>query len=109
MSLGKLKLPKIGWPELAAILEARINGQQSFLEDDSELATLANDALKHNQFVRRAQKESSESSEETDMQLVDINSTTTALHRSLGAELVANAFWERLNIDNILAECGFDY
>lgn len=108
MSIGKLTLPRIRWPELAALLEARINGQQSFLEEDNELSALAADVLKHNQFIRKSQKQNIEYTEESDMQLVDINSTTTSLHRSLGPELVADTFWERLDMDNILVKCGIN-
>jgi transposase len=108
MSLGKLDLPRCRWAELASILESRLLGQQSFLEDDSEMVALANHTLKHGEFVKRKRKQQADEESNADMQVVDLNSINTSLHRSLGAELVANGFWEKLGLDEILDRCGFN-
>ena len=108
MSLGTLELPKKRWRELAVLLESRISGQQSFMEDDEEIAIIADDALKHNKFIKRKREEEIINNENEDMQLVDLNNATTSINRTLGAELIANTFWGRLDLDNILKECGFD-
>lgn len=108
MSLGKLDLPRNRWSELAAILESRINGQMSLLEEDDKLVELAENALKHNDFIKNIKKQEEEITQQEDMQQVDINSTQITLFRSLGAELVANSFWDTLTFDTILSSCGFD-
>jgi transposase len=108
MSLGSLSLPKNRWKELAALLEARISGQNTFLEEDNELTIVADEVLRHNTFVKRNWEEKVDSAKNSDMQLVDLNSASSTFYRSLGAELIANSFWEKLDFDVVLKNCGFD-
>lgn len=108
MSLGTLTLPKKRWTELAALLESRISGQQSFMEDDKEIAVIADEALKHNKFIKRQQNEKIINEKNSDLQLIDLNSASTSEYRSLGAELIANTFWDKLDLDTILKDCRFD-
>ena len=109
MSLGTLDgLPKKRRRELAALLEARISGQKCFLEEDKEISVIADEALKHNHFIKTSRKETINSEDNADMQLVDLNSATSSFYRSLGAELIANTFWEKLDFDLILKKCGFN-
>lgn len=108
MHLGKLDIPRKRWEELAAILEARLSGQMSFLEEDKEIAAVADDALRHNQFIKNRREEEGKIAENADMQEIDLNRVGKTLDRSLGAELVANTIWERLDFDGILKDCGFD-
>ena len=108
MSLVSLSLPKNRWKELAALLEARISGQNTFLEEDNELTIVADEVLRHNTFVKRNWEEKVDSAKNSDMQLVDLNSASSTFYRSLGAELIANSFWEKLDFDVVLKNCGFD-
>ena len=108
MSLGKLDLPRNRWGELAAILESRINGQLSLVEEDDELVQLADNAIKHNDFMKSRKKQEEVITEQADIQQVDINSTQTTFYRSLGPELVADSFWDTLEFDIILSSCGFE-
>lgn len=108
LNLGKLEIPKRRWPELASILENRISGQLSFLEDEPDIASLADDIMKHNRFLKHKKIEKQKIDNGADMQTVDLNSVSTSLNRTLGAELVANKFWERLEFNRIFKECGFN-
>lgn len=108
MSLGALSLPKNRWRELSVLLEARISGQNTFLEEDTELTLIADEVLSHNTFIKRHSEEKLDTDKNSDMQLVDLNSATTTFCRSLGSELIAHAFWEKLDFDAILKESGFD-
>jgi len=108
MNLGTLNLPKRRWRELASILESRISGQVSFLEEDADIASLADDIMKHNKFVKSKAQESAEAEAGSDMQQVDLNSTSSCFHRTLGAELVADTLWGRLGLDDMLQDCGFN-
>jgi transposase len=108
MSLGSLSLPKSHWRELAALLESRISGQNTFLEEDKELTIIADEVLRHNTFIKRLSKEKIDTAKNSDMQLVDLNSASNTFSRSLGSELIAHSFWEKLNFDGILKECKFD-
>jgi hypothetical protein len=107
LNLGKLEIPKRRWPELASILENRISGQVSFLENVPDIASLADDIMKHNRFLKHKKIEKIKMDTDADMQTVDLNSVATSLHRTLGAELVANTFWERLGFNRIFKECSF--
>lgn len=107
MSLGKLDLPRNRWAELAAILEARINGQLSLIKEDNEIAELADNILKHTDYIKNVKKQEEEMSQQADIQQIDINSTQVTLHRTLGPEIIANSFWETLEFDNILSICNF--
>jgi hypothetical protein len=68
MSLGNLDLSKNKRKELAALLEARISGQKSFLEEDKVIAEIADEALKHNQFVKKQRNEKIVSDDNSDIQ-----------------------------------------
>ena len=108
LSLGKLDLPKNRWSELADILEARLNGQLSFVEKDSKIASIADDILKHHEFIAKKETENAKKIENIEYQTIDINSVSTSFSRSLGPELVANKIWELLKFDEVLKECHFN-
>ncbi len=108
MNLGSISLPKNRWKELAALLEARISGQSTFLEEDTELTIVADEVLRHNSFIKRHLEEKVDNDKNSDMQLVDLNSASSTFYRSLGAELIANSFWDKLDFDVVLKGCGFD-
>lgn len=107
MNLGKLELPKNRWPELANALETRINGQMVLVEEDNKISQLADNIIKHEDYRKRIKMQEEVISDQEDYQHVDINSTQVSIQRSLGAEIVANSFWERLDFDNILTSCSF--
>ncbi|MDD4401998.1 MAG: hypothetical protein PHI24_08960 [Desulfitobacteriaceae bacterium] len=46
MHLGTLDLPKSDWSKLAKILEARLAGQSSLFEDETNLAAAVDRAMK---------------------------------------------------------------
>jgi transposase len=108
MSLGTLTLPRNRWRELAALLESRISGQQSFIEEDKVIAEIADESLRHNKFIKRHRNEKTITVANANMQVVDLNSVSTTTYRSLGPELIANTFWDKLGFDSVLKECGFD-
>lgn len=107
MQLGSLSLPKSDWPKLAAILEARLAGQPSLFEDDLELAKLAAHKLDHAKFVEKRHVEKANYQNSQELLVVDFQSFTVSESRSLGPELVAHSFWERLGFDGILRQNGF--
>ena len=108
MSLGTLEISRRRWKELAFILESRISGQQTFLENEADIASLADEIMKHNTFIRALAKDNAETEENSDIQPIDLNSVASTLHRTLGSELIAHSFWERLCFDEILKNCGFN-
>lgn len=106
MYLGTLTLPKHQWRALAAILEARITGQRSLFPADQEVLDAAN-ALSAEHEVRQAFSNATEIREtQSERVSVDLSDLGTGINRSLGPELVGNAFFERLGLPEMLAACG---
>jgi transposase len=106
MFLGSLDLPRTQWRALAAVLEERLGGQRALFPADPSLAALADEAfaqhdvkesLRHTQATREAAAERVS---------VDLASVASSFHRSLGPELVGNAFYDRLGFAELLASCG---
>jgi len=109
MHLGTLSLPRSEWRKLAALLESRLAGQISLFEEEfPAIAEAADHAFEHYKFVQARRKERASQKENREIVPVDLQSVTTGYSRSLGPELVANTFWERLGFDQILASGGFD-
>jgi len=59
MHLGTLEVPKSDWPRLAKILEARLAGQNSLFEDDTQMASAADRAMDYYSFVQMKDEEKS--------------------------------------------------
>ncbi len=106
MFLGSLDLPRTQWRALAAVLEERLGGQRALFPADPSLAALADaafaqhdvkESLRHTQATREAAAERVS---------VDLASVASSFHRSLGPELVGNAFYDRLGFAELLASCG---
>lgn len=107
MELGTLTLPKSEWRKLAAVLEARIAGQESLLAEEHDIAEAADAAMKHYRFIQTKSQEKKQRHEQRELVTVDVNSVASSEFRSLGPELVAHAYWERLGFDRMLQDCGF--
>ena len=105
MNLGTLSLPKSQWPQLAAILEARLAGQIALYEDDLEISKLAAEKLDHSHFIKNQNQDRQMRQENQELVSVDLNSVNASDARSLGPELVAHATWEQLEFDTILQSC----
>ena len=106
MELGTLVLPKSQWRRLAALLEARLAGQLSLFEDEAELSQSADQAMENYDFLQSKQVEKTMRRDQRELVTIDMNRVETALSRSLGPELVAHSYWERLGFDTILNACG---
>ena len=107
--LGALGLPKAQWRALAAILEAKLTGQAALFETEPELQTIADTAFAQYDVKSSLRHARSEREAGAEMVRVDLQSAATSLSRSLGPELVANAFFDRLGITKILSQCGLNY
>jgi len=106
MSLPQLSLAREKWTELAQVLECRLAGQErSFSVSDQEVLIAADEAMQNYRFVQTRQKEFDERKNGADYKNIDINSLGHTKHRSLGPELIALAFWERLEFDKYFREC----
>ena len=107
MYLGALMdLPKAQWRALAAILEARFTGQSELFEAEPGLQAIADAAFAQHDVKESLRHARSEREATSEMVRVDLQSAATSLSRSLGPELVANTFFDRLGITEILSRCG---
>jgi hypothetical protein len=107
MELGSgITLSKQDRRELAAILKERLCGQSSvFSEQSPTLSHIADEAMRQYAFLQY-QSESA-TCENREYVSVDLQSLGFMQQRSLGPDLVGNAFWNKLDFDEILAGCGF--
>lgn len=109
MHLGTISLPKSEWRKLAKILESRLAGQPFLFEEEyPAIAEAADKALEHFRFIRSQRREGAARKESRHLVQVDVQSIGTGYSRSLGPELVASTFWDRLGFEKILASTGFN-
>ncbi len=109
MHLGTLLLPKSEWRHLAKVLESRLAGQVSLFEEEfPAIAAAADRAFEHFRFIQSERQERSAQKENRELVQVDVQSIGAGYSRSLGPELVASSFWDRLDFDQILTSSGFD-
>ena len=108
MHLGQLSIPKSEWRKLAYALESKLSGQTTILEDDSEIESLASKLIDNHSFHLQREKNKTNREEKKELLTIDIQSISTIQSRSLGPELVANTFWEKLGFDAILKKCGLN-
>ena len=108
MHLGELTLPKSEWRKLAFILENKLSGKNTLLEEDPEINVLASKLLDNHSFFKKREKNKLDRENKKELLTIDIESVATVNSRSLGVELVANTFWEKLGFDSILKKCGLN-
>ena len=106
MNLGELTIPKKDWKKLAFLLENMLSGNQALLEDETSVNELALEIMDGYRFLQKKQKIETKQEAKAEYTNIDLESVSTTNSRSLGPELVANTFWEKLGFTNILKECG---
>ena len=109
MNIGRLDgLTKKELRELAKILEARVNGVDNLISESDKVHALAQQIVEENEIALQSRLKKTVQAQETDYKLININKASFSATRSLGAELVAHTFWQRLQFENILREkCKF--
>lgn len=112
MQLGRLSIPSKSWPILAAELERRIAGQGeldlSSIKCSDAVARAADQAME--KFSPRVQRKAENIADENtaDFAPVDLNTATTSMSRSVGAELLVHDAWNLLDLPGILKQLGLD-
>ena len=106
MHLGELDLPKSEWRKLAFILENKLSGNATLFEENPEINKLALKLIDNHNFLIQKQQNKSEREEKKELITIDVHSIATINSRSLGPELVAHTFWEKLGFDEILNKCN---
>ena len=102
-SLGNLgPKPRQDWLKLVRKVEAALSGQDELFE--------ANDDPEVQQIVAKidAKRAKNKVAAPSDLISVDPTKVTTERHRAAGAVHVGHQFWQRLGMDQILQDRGFD-
>ena len=107
MELGKLDLDRSQWKRLAHTLSMRLSGTDSLFESDDKIKEIADEAITNYCFVQGSKAERAEILETGDFQNVDLSSLSASEVKSLGPELLATSFYDRLGMGKVLGECGF--
>jgi transposase len=112
MQLGRIDLPRKQWALLSAVLERELSGQKELPGlskgvEPFEVREIAEKAVTHYQFLRKRKEQSRERKEQRRLKKIDLNTATTAWHRSLGSELVGHHTFGRLKLPEFLRERGF--
>lgn len=102
MDLGSLNLEEAKWPELAKAISIKLSNSSTLFEFDSEIEKLSSEAVSHFDFIKTDVKDKSNREDSADFKEIDINSASLTNVKSLGNELVALSFLEKLGLDEIL-------
>jgi hypothetical protein len=104
MNLGKVNLNKSGWRKLAFVLEGKLSGQDSLL-DEPGINAAADAAMKNYDFYKIRKKNKVPGGGTLTIDPEKVGATAC---RSLGPELAGASAWDRLSMDAILKEAGLD-
>jgi transposase len=104
LNLGKLDLSDAEWPLLAKRIEEYIRGQETVFSGSPEIERLASHYAQ--KFLRKHEVEYAESGKGT-FESIDIDSMENDRVRTVGAEYVSLAYFQKLELDRCLKECGF--
>ena len=104
MNLGKVDLKKSDWRRLAFVLEGRLSGQDSLL-DEPEINAAADAAMRNYDFYKIRKKKETKKLKSIAIDPEKIGAGTC---RSLGPELAGTGAWDRLSMDAILKEAGLE-
>ncbi len=102
MDLGSLNLDKSKWPQLAKAIALKLSNSPTLFKFDSEIEKLSSDAVSHFDFIKTDSEDKSVRKDESLYKEIDLNSTSVTSVKSLGNELVALSFMEKLKLDEIL-------
>ena len=107
MELGKLDIDRSQWKRLTHVLSMRLSGSDSMFENDDKIKEIADEAITNYFSVQGSKSERTEILETGDFQNVDLSSVSASEVKSLGPELLATSFYDRLGMGKVLGECGF--
>ena len=99
MELPGLDIEKADFKKLANVLTLRLAGRESLLEADDKIRTAADQMMENYQLIRDLRPVKAD---EPTLTPVDLGSVGLRDVRSLGKELVATSFYERLGINEAL-------
>ena len=108
MELGRLDIDRSQWKKLAHILAMRVAGSESLFETDSKLKEIADEALTNFSFIQATKSENQEITANAEFLNIDVSCVAASEVRTLGPELIATSFYDRLGLAEQLSRLGFD-
>ena len=108
MELGHLELDRSQWKKLSSAIADRLSGRVSLIDEDAEIARLAESAVDHYDYLTVSKEKSDARKREAKYVNVDITTAATSFNRSLGAELVANHYYKKVGFDKVFGSLGID-
>ena len=103
MNLGKVDLKKSDWRRLAFVLEGKLSGQNSLI-NEPEINKAADAAMRNYDFYKIRKKNKVPGGKSL---TIDLEKVGTCACRSLGPELLGASAWDKLSFDTILKEASF--
>jgi len=108
LNLGTLSLPNEQWKLLAAQIEAELTGQQQLYKIDGQIKELA---VHYARIIVKKQLMRPRVAEleppAVDYETIDVNSLSDSKCRTVGAEYVGLATFNKLGLDNLFSQLGF--
>lgn len=108
LNLGTLSLPKQQWKLLADQIEAELTGQQQLYEIDADIKALA---VHYARIIvnKQLMRPRVALSEQPDVayETIDVNSLLDSKCRTVGAEYVGLASFNKLGLDMLFSQLGF--
>ena len=100
------ELSKTDLKTLAFLLESKLSGQATTY-DSADLGLVADKILDNYKVTQEKKTNKKVVKETSNMVTIDINSINTNQSRSLGIEIVGDAFYKKLGFDEILDDLNF--
>jgi len=108
LNLGTLALPKEQWKLLADQIEVELTGQQQLYEIDGQIKELA---VHYARIIVKKQLLRPPVAEveppDVDYETIDVNSLSDSNCRTVGAEYVGLATFNKLGLDRLFSQLGF--
>nr|AJG38141.1 transposase [bacterium enrichment culture clone fosmid MGS-K1] len=104
LDLGQLDLPREEWKTLANRIEEIVTGQQSFITVPTHIESLAHH---YAHLLQEKEMRSVPATEHPEWETVELTSLSSSRSRTIGAESVGYAAFQRLGFPEMLSEMGF--
>lgn len=104
LTLGNIAVPKEKWTHLAEMIKRRLSGQRGmFLDEPEELLGVTESIIER---LRRKGKLKAREERPEDVIKTTVNEVKVEEPRMLGPVLVADEYWKRLGMAEVLKGCG---
>ncbi|MHB8345502.1 MAG: IS1634 family transposase, partial [Ferrimicrobium sp.] len=108
LTLTDLDLAKPLWPALARVISDRLSGVESIFDEDKKIVAYADMVMTKLSVRSEITASDTKRDQEAHYERVDLNTAAHTKVRSLGAELIAERFYNELGFEEILRGAGLE-